>query len=163
MDRRVWSAEADVVGGGATGVRGPNPMAVTFRRAASSSRQMVPLARLFAVVHLCVSVAHGASHAALGIWPGAADAVFIALAVYAAPAAAVALLPRRAARGRRRCPVEDPGLAPDGASGRLSALNRRRICRGQIARHRRGKAPGGGGVGEELAFRRDGETGARIR
>jgi len=86
-----------VVGGGATGVRGPNPMAVTFRRAASSSRQMVPLARLFAVVHLCVSVAHGASHAALGIWPGAADAVFIALAVYAAPAAAVALLPRRSA------------------------------------------------------------------
>src|SRR2546428_12969454 len=97
MDRRVWSAEADVVGGGSTGVRGPDPRAVTFRRAASSSRPMVPLARLFAVVHLCVSVAHGASHAALGIWPGAADAVFIALAVYAAPAAAVALLPRRSA------------------------------------------------------------------
>ena len=42
-----------------------------------------------AVAHLAVSAAHGVSHAALGIWPSAAEGVFIAVAVYALPAVAI--------------------------------------------------------------------------
>jgi hypothetical protein len=59
---------------------------------------MGSLARLLATMHLCVSAAHGACHAMLGIWPCAADAAFIAAAVYAAPAAAI-LFARRPAAG----------------------------------------------------------------
>jgi hypothetical protein len=58
---------------------------------------MGSLARLLAAVHLCVSAAHGVSHAALGIWPDAADGAFIATVVYAAPAAAILLARQRAA------------------------------------------------------------------
>jgi hypothetical protein len=59
---------------------------------------MGSLARLLATVHLCVSAAHGTCHAALGIWPGPADAVFIAAAVYASPAAAILFSRRPAGR-----------------------------------------------------------------
>ena len=58
---------------------------------------MPSLARLLAAVHLCISAGHGASHAALGIWPDAADGAFIAAVVYAAPAVALLCARRRAA------------------------------------------------------------------